>query len=50
MEYTGDNMPVIITATVSISKSLIKYLDDILGVHFVKELLKTAILRTEGLL
>jgi hypothetical protein len=39
-------IPVIIGATGTISKSFRKYLNDIPGIHEVKELQKTAILGT----
>jgi hypothetical protein len=39
-------IPVIIGATGTISKSFRKYLSNVAGIHEVKELQKTAILRT----
>jgi hypothetical protein len=43
-------IPVIIWATGTISKSFIKYLSNLLGIHEVKQLQKTAILGTAHIL
>jgi hypothetical protein len=43
-------IPVIIGATGTFSKSFTKYLSNVPGIHEVKELQKTAILRTAQIL